>query len=86
MSLYLVIVPKKIKKAITKIPLPWQLRIIENLRKLETNPLLGAPMQGKLKENRKIVVWPYRIIYQIKQKQNCIIVVEVKHRGNISYG
>lgn len=85
MSAYLVITPKNIKKAVIKIPPPWRLRIIENLRKLETDPFLGVPMKGELKDNRKLAVWPYRIIYKIDRQAKIIIIMEVGHRGNISY-
>lgn len=85
MSAYLVIAPKNIRKAIIKIPIPWQLRIIENLRKLETDPFLGVHMKGKLKNNRKLVIWPYRIIYTINESDKTIIIVEIGHKGNVSY-
>ncbi len=79
MSAYLVIAPKNIRKAIIKIPPPWRLRIIENLRKLETVPFLGAPMKGKLKDSGKLVIWPYRIIYKIDKPAKTIIIVEAGH-------
>lgn len=83
MSKYLVIAPKNVRKAIIKIPSPWRLRIIENLRKLETDPFLGVPMKGKLKDNRKLVVWPYRIVYEIHKKELIVLVLRIGHRQGI---
>lgn len=85
MSAYFVVIPKNIRKAIIKIPNPWQFRIIENLRKLEIDPFLGIAMRGKLKDNKKLIIWPYRIIYTIDKPAKNIIILEVGHRGNVSY-
>ncbi len=82
---YFVYIPSSVKKPIKKIPQPWQTRILVILRALEINPFMGEKMHGDLSEKRKIKVWPYRIIYQINEKQNAIVVVEIKHRGNVSY-
>jgi len=82
---YFIYISKHIHKSLLKIPSPWIGRIEKNIDKLELDPLLGIKMQGDLSNKRKIVVWPYRIIYQINQKEKSIVIVEVKHRGNVSY-
>lgn len=82
---YFIYISKHIRKSLLKIPSPWIDRIEKNIDKLELDPLLGIKMQGDLSNKRKIVVWPYRIIYQINQKEKSIVIVEVKHRGNVSY-
>lgn len=85
MAEYIVIVPKKVHKATLSIPLPWQERIRKVLRTLATSPLLGEPLHGKFKGQRKIRVWPYRIIYFISNEKRHIVITEVGHRGNVSY-
>ncbi len=82
---YFIHLSNSVKKSVEKIPQPWQKRILDILTILEINPFMGTKMQGGLSDKRKIVIWPYRIIYQINKKEKSIIVVEVKHRGNVSY-
>lgn len=82
---YYVRVPKTPKKSLNKIPMPWQVRILDALTELETSPYLGERMQGKYSDQRKIKVWPYRILYTINEKIKQIDVLEIEHRGHISY-
>jgi len=82
---YFIYVSNKVKKSIKKIPRLWQERILSVLTALETNPFLGEKMNGDMAHCRKIRIWPYRIIYQINQKENYIAILEVKHRGSVSY-
>ena len=65
---YYVHVPKTPSKSLYKAPLPWQVRILEVLTKLETEPYLGEKMRGRYKNDRKIKIWPYRIIYRISEE------------------
>jgi len=82
---YYVHVPKTPKKSLNKIPMPWQVRIMDALTELETQPYLGEKMQGKYSNQRKIKVWPYRVIYRIKEETKLIEVMEIDHRGHVSY-
>jgi len=66
---YFVYIPKKPRKSVIKIPQPWQKRILDVLTALETNPFLGEKMHADMADRRKIVIWPYRIIYRIKEKE-----------------
>ena len=76
---------KLARKVRAMIPLPWSERIARTIGMLLTDPYLGEKMSGKLSGCRKIRVWPYRIIYRLDKKAKIIIVLEVKHRGNVSY-
>lgn len=82
---FYVFVPKSAKKSIKKIPLPWQFRIMQALSALEVDPYFGERMAGKLQGKRKIRIWPYRIIYQIDAKKKIVMIVEIGHRGGMSY-
>jgi len=82
---YFVHIPKTPRKSLKKIPLPWQVRIIDALTMLETQPYVGEKMQGEYSDFRKIKVWPYRIIYRIREKTKLIEIMEIEHRGNVSY-
>ncbi|MBP9690498.1 type II toxin-antitoxin system RelE/ParE family toxin [Candidatus Woesebacteria bacterium] len=40
-------------------------KIIKKLRQIETAPLSGKRLSGRLREFYSLRAWPYRIIYQI---------------------
>jgi len=82
---YFVYISKSIRKSLLRVPPPWSERIDKAISILETDPFYGEKMTGKLKDKRKIRIWPYRIIYEADLKKKIIIIVEVGHRGNISY-
>lgn len=76
---FFVFIPKSVLKSLEKIPLPWQSRIKKAIDALQPNPFYGEKMVGKLKDKRKIRVWPYRIIYQILKKELLVLVIRVGH-------
>ena len=82
---YLVYVLKPAKKSVKKIPQPWQKRILDVLTALETSPFLGEKMHGDMADKRKIIIWPYRIIYGVNQEKSIVEIFEIEHRGNTSY-
>ena len=82
---YFVSIPKVVLKSMAKIPLPWRARIQKAIDSLEYNPFLGEKMGGALGNRRKIRVWPYRIMYILKEDIAFITIVEVEHRGHTSY-
>jgi len=85
MATYTVSIPPQVRKSIHKVPLPWQNRIIKTLTLLQAEPYLGQKMRGKFAGFYRIKVWPYRIIYTIDHGKLFIEVVEVDHRGHVSY-
>ncbi len=78
-------IPKSANKTINKTPLPWQVRILDALEELKRNPFLGEKMKGGYSGKRKIKVWPYRIIYIIREDIKLVQVMEIEHRGHVSY-
>ena len=82
---YYVYTPDVIVKSLAKIPLPWSARIKKVINSLAYQPFLGEKMKGDMAPRRKIKVWPYRIIYRIREEIKFIVIVEVEHRGNTSY-
>lgn len=82
---YYIHIPKLALKSMAKIPLPWRDRIKRVIDELPADPYLGEKMSGELCDCRKIRVWPYRIVYRLDKKAKIIIVLEVNHRGNMSY-
>lgn len=85
MARYYIDVPGSAKKSLAKIPLPWLVRIQQVIDRLELEPYLGEKMAGEMKDKRKIRVWPYRIIYEVEENTKIIKVMEIEHRGHVSY-
>lgn len=82
---YFVYVSKSIRKSLLYIPSPWLERIEKVINMLEVEPFYGKKMTGQLADCRKIRIWPYRIIYRISEKEGLIKILEIEHRGNVSY-
>jgi len=77
---YKIKIRHKAEKVLYKIPFPWQKRIAQAIDVLEENPFYGEKMWGKLKDRRKIRVWPYRIIYRLYPSQKIIYIERIAHR------
>ncbi len=57
-------------------------RIVNALLKLEQNPRAGKKLEGKLKNNYSLRIWPYRILYEFNSKRD-IIITDIGHRKDI---
>ena len=77
---YKIKIRHKAEKALYKIPFPWRKRIAQAIDALEEDPFYGEKMWGKLKDRRKIRVWPYRIIYRLYPRQKIIYIERITHR------
>jgi len=82
---FIIYIPNSVTKSLSRIPLPWKERIAKAIDLLEENPYMGEKMTGQLANCRKIRIWPYRIVYQINKKEGFIKILEIEHRGNVSY-
>ena len=60
-----------------------QEKIGKKIEKLIQNPFLGKPLMGNLAGAWSLRVEKYRIIYQLKQKELIIFVLDIGHRKNI---
>ena len=77
---YKIKIRHKAEKALYKIPFPWQKRIAQAIDALKKDPFYGEKMWGKLKNRRKIRVWPYRIIYRLYPRQKIIYIERIAPR------
>ena len=59
-------------------------RILGAKSRLETNPLIGKKLTGKLDGQYSLRIWPYRIVYFINQQKD-VIITDIGHRKDI-YG
>ncbi len=58
-------------------------KIHEKIIKLQNNPHLGKPLTYDLTGKRSLRIDPYRIIYEIKENENKIILLEIGHRKKV---
>ena len=75
-----VILSKEANKQYNKIPKSNQIKVKKKLLLLEENPLAGKKLSGKYSKLRSLKSWPYRIIYQILDKEKEVWVVSILHR------
>ena len=59
--------------------------ILKKIKKLEEDPFIGKPLVGNLSGLWKLRYDKYRIIYEIKDKELIIFVLNIGHRKNV-YG
>ena len=77
---YRVVLRKKARKNLKKIDERYRKRILIALIELGKNPYLGKPLNGDLEGKFSFRIWPYRIIYQIHQKELIILIIHISHR------
>ncbi len=85
MSGFLIRIPASVRKSMKRIPPPWIDRLWLAIDSLQLNPYTGVAMSGNMQDKRKVKVWPYRIIYRVDKAEKVIVVLEVAHRGSMSY-
>ncbi len=76
------VLTKDSEKEFSKLPKSEQKKVIKKLKSIESNPLSGKPLTGKLIGSYTIRAWPYRIIYEFKKKELIILVNKIQHRQN----
>lgn len=57
--------------------------ILKKIKKLEENPFIGKPLVGNLSGLWKLRFDKYRAIYEIKEQELIIFVLNIGHRKNI---
>ena len=80
---YQIQLQKSAKKQLDKIPTIYRMRIEKSIDSLAVNPFQGKKLEGELKGQYSIRVWPYRIIYQIYKKELILSIIDVGHRQGV---
>ncbi|MBU4482433.1 type II toxin-antitoxin system RelE/ParE family toxin [Patescibacteria group bacterium] len=81
--LYKIVLPKKVQKDLKKIDNRYRQRIHLALLGLSNDPFLGKKLDGKREFQRSLIVWPYRIIYEIFEKELVVLVIRIGHRQGV---
>ena len=60
-----------------------KIRIGKKLEDLKSNPELGKPLTGNLSGLWSLRIGKYRLIYQIKNQELVIFILDLGHRKNV---
>lgn len=80
---YQIQVQKSAQKQLNKIQSAYKARIAKAIDSLALDPFQGKKLEGDLKGQYSVRVWPYRIIYQIYKKELIISIIDVGHRQGV---
>lgn len=58
-------------------------KVLKKISQLETNPLSGKKLKGKLTNCYSFRAWPYRIVYQINPVRKTIYILIIEHRQSV---
>ncbi|OGH07780.1 MAG: hypothetical protein A2W22_01020 [Candidatus Levybacteria bacterium RBG_16_35_11] len=75
-----VVLSRDCQKQYKRFPKVEQGKLLKKLRVLEKNPYLGKKLTGELKGIYSLRAWPYRILYEINEKQKRIEIHKIAHR------
>lgn len=81
--MYQVLLTKAAQKNLEKVDVRYKKRIYLALIELSANPYIGKRLEGQLHDFYSLRVWPYRIIYQVINKELIVFVVQIKHRQGV---
>ena len=81
--MYAVVVGKKAKKQLARLPKKDQRRINQSLIYLKHDPFSGKKLRGNHRDEYVLRVWPYLIIYTIEKKTVTVFVLTIAHRQGV---
>lgn len=80
---YIVVLPAKVQKELARVDDRYAVRVRAALVAIGSNPMLGKKLGGELKSQRSYDVWPYRILYELREKQLVVLVIKIGHRQGV---
>jgi mRNA interferase RelE/StbE len=57
--------------------------LVEQIDRLATNPHVGTVLKGELDGLRRVRVGPYRIVFEVRNRELIVLVVRVGHRSSV---
>lgn len=73
-------ISKKAQKNLENLPKFFKTKVLAALVLLQKNPFAGKKLQGKWKNFYSFRIWPYRIIYSMKEKELLVFIIIISHR------
>ena len=80
---YQLIIEKRAQKDLDRIPTAYKDKFTKAFLALTDDPFMGKKLDGDLKGNYSLRVWPYRVIYRVYKKQLIVSVVYIGHRQGV---
>lgn len=80
---YKVILTEEAEKFLKKCDKSIKNRTLNKLEDLEENPRLGKPLTANLSGLWSLRIGNYRAIYQVKDNEIIVVVIEIWHRKKI---
>ena len=77
------ILSKNAEKEYKKLPKSDQKKVYRKLLIIEKNPTDGKKLLGQLAGVYSARVWPYRILFQINDKEKRVEVLKIAHRQSV---
>ena len=78
-----IILSKEANKQYDRLPKPEQTKIHKKLIALQQDPYAGKKLTGDLTGIRSLRAWPYRILYEINEKDQRIEIHKIAHRQGV---
>ena len=82
---YRVVTTKSFAKALARLPLNWQKRIVTKIREIAADPYLPNNNLTKLqgRDGYRLRVGDWRVIYELQDERLVMLVLDVGPRGGI---
>ncbi|MCX5748704.1 MAG: type II toxin-antitoxin system RelE/ParE family toxin [Candidatus Saganbacteria bacterium] len=74
---------KTAEKKFSRLDKPTQNRIAKAIDAISINPKLGTALHGALKGSYRIRIGDFRVIYEIIEKEQIVLVHAIGSRGDI---
>lgn len=83
--MYQIVTTKSFAKALAKVPLNWQKRIVAKIREVAVDPYAPNNNLTKLqgRDGYRLRVGDWRVIYELQDERLVMLVLDVGPRGDI---
>lgn len=80
---YKIIVPEPLEKEISRHYRERKQQLDKFKEKLEHDPTSGKPLSGKLHGIWQLRMGPFRILYEINEKENIVVLRAIEHKDSV---
>ena len=77
---YAVRIKRSAARDLADIPQGVRTRISSSIDNLSEQPLAGSPLKGELRGLRRLRVGDYRVVYELLEDEQAVLVLRVAHR------
>lgn len=79
----LVILSKDAQRQYERIPKAERTKVYKKLFLLQEKPQAGKKLSGEFKGVRSLRAWPYRIIYEVHEREKRVTILKIAHRQSV---